>query len=297
MRRCFLWLLLAGMVLLAACGGAEPEKAAVTNPVRNVTKETVQRELGVSFQIPEGASEVRYAIIAGGEADIAEMCFTLEGAECACRIMSAGVPGEEVPDISGMYYDWEKTAEASVGYNRAQLSWIEGAQGVIRWYDYAPGLLYSVSVSGGATEAKLTELAAALYVPMQGETDGARAASAHPELTNLLAAISQNYHVDTAGSSLKAAVYAGTLLDWLAENEPGQEALAASVIDFLSALEKPALEAFPEQLRGVHEAARELCGAHGEELLDSCGYEPAHYPWDEARMEESFAVIWELVGE
>lgn len=297
MRRCFLGLLLAGLTLLAACGGGEPKKAAAEDSVRNVAKETVQRELGVSFQVPEGAEEVHYAILAGGEADMAEMRFTLEGTECVCRVVAAEVPEEDVPDISGMYCDWEETAEAAVGYNEARLCWTEGAQGVIRWYDYAPGLLYSLSLSDGATAAKLTELAAAVYVPLQGETDGAETAPADPELTGLLATISQGYQVGTAGSSLRAAFYAGSLLDWLAENRPDPETLASSVIEFLSTLEKPELEAFPQQLRGVQEAARELCGQHGAELLAGCGYEPAHYPWDAEQMELSFAAIWEIVGE
>ncbi|MGM9662356.1 MAG: hypothetical protein ACI3WR_04620 [Oscillospiraceae bacterium] len=296
MKRCFLWLLLAGTALLAACGGAEPD-AAVVNPVRTVTAATIQRELGISFRVPEGAGEVCYTIITGEDGSMAEMRFTLDGAECACRIMPAGIPEEDLPDISGMYYEWERAAEASVGYNTAKLCWIEGAQGVIRWYDYAPGLLYSVSLSNGATETKLTELATSLYVPVQREAAEDEAASADPELTNLLAAISQNYHEGTAGSSLKAAAYAGMLLDWFAENEPERERISASVIDFLSTLEKPALEAFPEQLRSVHEAARELCGEYGGDLLDACGYAPSHYPWDEEQMEECFAAVWEIVGE
>lgn len=296
MKRGLLWLLLAGTVLLAACGGAEPYAAEV-NPVRSVTAETIQRELGITFQTPEGAEELRYAIIAGEDGSVAEMSFRLDGAECACRIMPAGIPERDVPDISGMYYEWQQAAEATVGYNTAKLCWIEGAQGVIRWYDYAPGLLYSVSLSSGATEEKLTELAEALYVPAQREADGSEAAASDPELTNLLAAISQNCHEGTAGASLKAAAYAGMLLDWFTENEAEQECISASVIDFLSTLEKPALEAFPEQLRSVHEAAKELCGEYGGELLASCGYEPAHYPWDEARMEDCFAALWEIVGE
>lgn len=297
MRRYLLGLWLAGAVLLAACGGAEPESAALADTVRIVTEQTVQRELGVSFRLPEGAEEPRYAIVTDGDSRLAELRFTLEGAECVCRIMPAPTPEGELPDISGIYDDWERCAEVSVGYNTARLCWIEGGQGVIRWYDYAPGLLYSVSVSQGAGKARLTELAEALYVPLQREVDEAALVSADPELTNLLGDISQNYHDGTAGSSLKAAVYAGKLLDWFAEKQPERSAVEAAVIDLLSTLEKPALEAFPGQLRSVHEAARELCGPQGGDLLDACGYEPAHYPWDEEEMEERFAAILEIVGE
>jgi hypothetical protein len=184
-----------------------------------------------------------------------------------------------------------------VGYNEAVLTWNEGAEGVIRWYDYAPGLLYSVSVSGEASREMLSELAAQLYVPVQGDADGeAEHVDAPEELLNLLAAISQNYQFGVAGSSLRAAIYAGTMMDWFSDNPVSQEEVEAAVIDFLSTLDTEGLESFPWKMEYVEEAMEELLGENGADLLDACGYEPTHAAWDAERMREYFDMIWEIVG-
>ncbi len=294
----FLILLLVFAALLAGCGLADDEeKLQVTNPLRQVTADVIMQELGISFPVPDDAEAVQYFIISTEAEGIAEMRFQRGGADCICRVQSHDIPEGDVPDISGMFFDWENDTKVMVGYNEAILTWNEGAEGVIRWYDYAPGLLYSISVSAGAAEESLLQLAGLLYTPVQGDAAPAsEEVSAPVELTNLLASISQNYQFGVLGSSLRAAIYAGTLMDWFSANPVGQSEVEAAVIDFLSTLDTELLEAFPERLGHVNEAAEELLGENGEALLDSCGYEPTHAPWDADGMRRYFGMIWEIVG-
>lgn len=298
MRKLYCLLATGVMLLLSACGGAAPaEYASEGNPLRSVTAEQMEAELGVRFSLPEGAQDADYTIISG-EQPLAQVTFLLDGATCCCRAQSADIPGEELPDISGMYYTWEERATDLVGYNEALLSWIEGQEGVIRWYDYAPGLLYSVSVSSGAGMAELIALAEEIYVPVQEWTDDAEdTVNAPAELTNLLAAISQKYESGVMGSSLRAVKYAATLMDWFTAHPVSGEEVNAAVLDFLSTLDTGALETFPEKLEAVHDAANELYGEERDGWLDTCGYEAMYDHWDQAQMERYFDLIWEIVGE
>ena len=292
----FVWLL-ALSLLLSACGSSPEEQVQVVNPLRETTAEQILQELGIGFSVPEGAGDVQYFIIGTGESAVAEMRFKRNGAACTCRVQAADIPEGEVPDISGMFFDWENDAAAMVGYNEAVLTWNEGREGVIRWYDYAPGLLYSISVDTGACTGRLVELAGLVYAPVQSDVEALSEEVAAPaELTNLLAAISQNYQFGVLGSSLRAAIYAGTLMDWFTANPVSRAEVDAAVIDFLSTLDTETLENFPKHLEYVEDAAKELLGENGEALLDSCGYEPTHAPWDGEQIELYFDMIWEIVG-
>ncbi len=296
MKRLLILMILASVTLLAGCGLAgEEEKLQVTNPLRESTAEGIMQEFGVCFPVPEGAEDVQYFIINMQESAIAEMRFLYGGVNGTCRVQSAGIPDGAVPDISGMFFDWENEAETAVGYNDATLTWNEGAEGVIRWYDSAAGLVYCVSVSGGASEDSLRELAAQLYGPAQGDADTA-AADAVQELTALLASISQDYQFGVLGSSLRAAIYAGTLMDWFSANPADKSAVDAAVIDFLSTLDTEELESFPWKLEHVEEAMEELLSENGDALLDACGYDPAYAPWDGEQMRRCFDMVWEIVG-
>lgn len=288
------------LLLLTACGGAEPDESVeMGNPLRAATAEQIEAQFGAVFSVPDNAEGVQYTIITG-DAPIAELHCTVEGDDCRCRVQSADIPAEELPDISGMYFTWTSKASALVGYNEAVLTWNEGEEGVIRWYDYAPGLLYSVSLSSGATQARLEALAEALYHPAQGEADAATTAgsavTAPAELTNLLASISQKYEPGVMGCSLRALRYAATLMDWFTANPVSEAEIHAAVLDFLSTLDTRALQDFPGKLEDVHNAAHELFGGDRAELLDSCGYEAQSDQWDEARMNACFDLIWEIVG-
>ena len=163
------------LVLLCGCGGeaptvseAEKENTMIPNPVKAVAAEELGELTGVFLTAPEGV-EAAFSVIEG-ERSIAQMSFERNGAKVTLRVCSAGIPEGEPEDISGLYYEWGNTAEdVAVGYNSAYLHWNEGETGYITWYDFAPGLLYAVSVDSGATADSLTQLAVELYAPVQGE--------------------------------------------------------------------------------------------------------------------------------
>jgi hypothetical protein len=86
----------------------------------------------------------------------------------------------------------------------------------------------------------------------------------------------------TAGSSLRAAVAAASLLDWAAKDQLSDEALAV-VIDFMAAKSVEGQAEFGEKLDAVESTVELLTGKDSEQardlltdagVIDSCGY-----PW------------------
>ncbi len=101
-----------------------------------------------------------------GEAPIAQMNFVLDGAEAYLRAQPYA--GFDAGDISGLYCDWPAPQEAEVKYCKAVV-YCDGEAGYISWLDVAPGILYNLGMSKGASAEKLTELANLAFVPLQGD--------------------------------------------------------------------------------------------------------------------------------
>lgn len=141
----------------------------VPNPFRDSTADGIRKQLGLDFNLPQGAENMRYSVIAGKTAQID---FDWQGADCTARIEASGAT--KLQDISGYYYTWQNQAEVAVGYNKAQARWTAAEDGRIVgtciWWDAVPGIMYSVSMDSNADEASLVELANSVYVQMQGET-------------------------------------------------------------------------------------------------------------------------------
>ncbi len=136
--------------------------AALPNPVREVTLEALQTELGFPFQLPEEATDVAYTIINGaeGQSPIAQADFTMNEAQMTCRKQKV----EALTDISGMHYDWTKTGvTAFEGVEDAAIS-TNGEQGILLWYDAAQGITYSLSMNAGASEDALVDVAAKIML-------------------------------------------------------------------------------------------------------------------------------------
>ena len=159
---------------LAACGSDNQNNnndVNIPNPVKESSEQEILENTGIVFTLPEDAEDIAYFIIDRGEeaSPVAQATFSWQGLQVQYRICAAS----EYSDISGLYYDWANVLDWKVGgicdgsvcYNA------EGA-GYCGWYDAAPGLLYNVSVTEKATSALLTDLADAVYVPVQGESDG-----------------------------------------------------------------------------------------------------------------------------
>ena len=167
-------LALCAMFSLVACGGSTQTPAGtaeIPNPITEMTAQELMNKTGLGFTVPDGAAEVVYSYIdTGSDAPgIAQMSFTMYDTRCTARVCPSDIPGDTLPDISGLYYQWKNTEKSPLGYNEATLCWNEGEQGYVSWYDYAPGLLYSVSMESGATKAALMDIAERSCPPVQRE--------------------------------------------------------------------------------------------------------------------------------
>lgn len=143
---------------------ADSEKAVTT-------AYEILHTLGYDMAVaPAGAENVAYTVFPMEDMTVAETAFTLDGTTYAYRTASTGAI--EFRDISGVETPCETEQDAEVGWCSAHLSYTEGGEGRIVWFDIAPGLLYSLHMDQGASEEALLTMAETLYTPAQGEVDG-----------------------------------------------------------------------------------------------------------------------------
>ena len=120
------------------------EEVSMINPWKDLTKEELTSESGLSFGVPEGAEDVIYRYLP--DENLAEMQFTLEGDEYCARIQ----PAMEKTDISGMYFDWENEEDVKIGSCAGTIGQAktgsEDRVELCQWYDAEQGLQYSLSV-------------------------------------------------------------------------------------------------------------------------------------------------------
>ena len=292
-------LALAMIFAFAACGSKTVEevpapvtstgKTGLANPFHESTQEDILNNLGFSFQVPAGAEDEKFFTI-DTDPKIAQMTFSFDGDEYTYRMSGTS----EYKDISGMYYEWENSDKAQIDYNEADVRWNDWKQGVIMWYDAAPGIMYSLSQEVNATFNSLEGMALNLYQPTQGEVDGDEAfAAASDEFIEAfngnLADFQQNYHSGTAGSQLKAAAFAAHFMDLLTEDMPQVSDVADLTKAYASTLSGDAAAEFGEQLATLQTVAENLNkGDAGQMLLEECGYDAQHYPWDAKKMAKYF---------
>ncbi len=196
MKRIHIALLLFFVLLTGSIAGCAPSSAqqaapptpepaeetapvGLVNPLRETDEAGLVEATGLSLPAPEGAENVRRSYLAiPNEAPIAQLEFTLDGAEATLRARPSGLT--EPMDISGLYYEWTESASAQVGYCTAQLH-TNGDAGYIAWVDVVPGILYNLAMNRGASAEKLSELANAAFFPVQGEVGGDEAGTAAEE--------------------------------------------------------------------------------------------------------------------
>ncbi len=150
--------------VFTACQREEPTKTAIANPVKSCTLEEIQ-ELGYHFTLPDDASDISYSIITISDSEkVAQVSFTADGVKYNHRVTSAN----EMSDISGVYFSIEEK-DVEVEYCPAKIAVDEDGLGKVYWYDVVPGLLYSISVDGGATEELLLTMAEEVFVSAQSD--------------------------------------------------------------------------------------------------------------------------------
>lgn len=148
---------------------AEQDSAlGIVNPIKEMSRQELIEQCGIDLGAPEGAENMVYSLINIGEAEpVAQLRMSLDGHELCLRAqgMSAAAPAG---DISGMYYEWEHTRNVFVSMLYAVVN-VSGDIGYIKWIDAAPGIQYSLSMTEGASEELLIELAEKVFHPTQGE--------------------------------------------------------------------------------------------------------------------------------
>ena len=145
------------------------------NPIKPSSYNEILQTLGVSFSLPQNAQDISFSIISGeiGQAQFSWPIDEQKTAQCCVRVQPTGQIG--LQDISGYYYTWKNSANVKVSYNDAVTKWTtleDGTTvGICIWWDAAPGILYSVSMSDYANEQNLTHLAQLVYEAQQGEVE------------------------------------------------------------------------------------------------------------------------------
>jgi len=143
---------------------AEPDsQLSLANPVKEMGREELIEACGIDLGKPEGAENMSYSLISLSDNNpIAQLHFTLDGQELCLRAQN--MAGDNAVDISGMYYNWEKTEHVFVSRNYAvvYLCW---EVGYIKWLDGANATQYSLSMTQGADRDTLIELAELVFKP------------------------------------------------------------------------------------------------------------------------------------
>lgn len=126
--------------------------------------------LGYNLDVaPAGAKELVFRKLTQDGLSVGETTFILDGIFYAYRVAATNVVEENFADISGIKKDFAEEFAAEIGWCSARLSFDENADGKIVWFDPAPGLLYSLYMESGASEAALLDMADLLYDPAQDD--------------------------------------------------------------------------------------------------------------------------------
>jgi hypothetical protein len=116
---------------------------------------------------PESAEKITYNVFLFGDLTVAETTFVIDGITYAYRMAATTEIGEDFADISGMEGPFGQNTEGEVLWCSAKLSFDEGGQGKIVWFDVVPGILYSLRAESGASADMLQNMAVQLFEPVQ----------------------------------------------------------------------------------------------------------------------------------
>ena len=132
------------------------------------TASQILRATGLDVTVaPEQAENITYNAFRLDGLTVAETTFQLGGITYAYRMAGTSELMEDFADISGLAGSFDQIAAGEVFWCRAKLSFNEGGQGKILWFDLVPGILYSMSMDTGASEEALLDMANSLFKPAQ----------------------------------------------------------------------------------------------------------------------------------
>ena len=253
--------------------------AGLANPMTVMSEKELLEATGIDLSALSSYEDASFASIAGDPV-VAQAQFTKDGKSYTYRVAAT----DEATDISGMNYVWEAMAdeECKVGYCEANVNLSSEGAGLVTWYDMAPGLKYSLSVSENADADELLALANALFAPVQGEADGefASGTSIENDLTMLLAEIRKNQPIGTAGSSMAALSHSAAFANVVCAYDTNLDELKNIVTAYASKLDMRSLEIFTEQFNIVSGAFTQFSKENVSELLASVGLTLKTDKWD-----------------
>lgn len=132
------------------------------------TASQILRSTGLDVTVaPEEATDITYNAFLLDGLTVAETTFVLDGIRFSYRMAATAELLEDFKDISGIEGPFEQISAGEVAWCRAKISYTEGEQGRIIWFDVVPGILYSMSMEQGASDETLLELANELFEPAQ----------------------------------------------------------------------------------------------------------------------------------
>lgn len=134
----------------------EDTNVGMANPWRDCTEEEAWQNSANGFKAPEGATNVHWSMMEAADPNalpgtMVQLTYDLENAVITAR--EQAVPGEEIVDISGLYYEWTVSDEGILA------NWAGGNMpfksyryigdneyvDLIIWFDIETGYAYSVS--------------------------------------------------------------------------------------------------------------------------------------------------------
>lgn len=182
MNKKALSIIIALLIALGLCGCVEhvekpdPTKPlaerdsglAIANPIKEMSRQELAEKSGIDLGAPEGATDMVYSLIDLSEGlPVAQLRFDLDGHELCLRAQAMNSESM-AGDISGLYYEWELKQNTFVSLRYAVVN-ICGDIGYIKWVDAVPGIQYSLSMTEGADDELLVELAEKVFYPVQDE--------------------------------------------------------------------------------------------------------------------------------
>ena len=132
------------------------------------TASQILRATGLDVTVaPENAERITYNAFRLDGLTVAETTFRIDGVTYAYRMAATIELLEDFEDISSLEGPFDQITAGEVFWCRAKLSFNEGGQGKILWFDLVPGILYSMSMDTGASEEALLDMANSLFKPAQ----------------------------------------------------------------------------------------------------------------------------------
>ena len=132
------------------------------------TASQILRATGLDVTVaPDNAEDITYNAFRLDGLTVAETTFRIDDVTYAYRMAATMELLENFMDISGLEGPFDRVAAGEVYWCRAKISYNDGGEGKIFWFDLVPGILYSLSMDSGATEEGLQAMANSLFEPAQ----------------------------------------------------------------------------------------------------------------------------------